>query len=389
MTLPILLLGFALGQDAGPAMDAAVEGGIAAPARRETPRPRPGVRRSAARARAAPGQPPTCPNHRQPEPLRASPAAPGFSQAPFPGAGTMGRMMDQMMASMAQNPASGFRDFLAAQERDALRDVRLTPAEERRIGRQFRENYLREASRRGYRVVDDPARVKYLETLVARLASGMRNRARYPEIDVTLIDAPIADGQSFPGGSLIFTTALLDEPDEATVAGVVAHELAHLDRGHLYEYAGRAKLLSQAFTPDGPGMDFDRFLTRAVAAGGVMANPFRPEHELEADCQAATWLYQAGYDPRAMARFFERLHREQQDQPDAPFFQITRSHPFSLDRRDEVLDRLRQLRRWRDRGDLGLFPENLRRREVHGAEPPDGAAANPPRRSRASGRRAT
>ena len=75
----------------------------------------------------------------------------------------------------------------------------------------------------------------------------MSHRDRYPNIDVTLIDAPIPDGQSFPGGFLVFTTALLDEPDEATVAGVVAHELAHLDRGHLFSYARRSKLAETTY----------------------------------------------------------------------------------------------------------------------------------------------
>lgn len=101
-----------------------------------------------------------------------------------------------------------------------------------------------------------------------------------------------------------------------------------------------------------------------MAAGNVFMNPFKPHHELEADCQAATWMYQEGYDPRAMARFFEKLHQRQQDRPDDPLFQFTRSHPYSLDRRAEVLSRLEQLRRWQRRNDLGLFPENLQKLEV-------------------------
>ena len=93
----------------------------------------------------------------------------------------------------------------------------------------------------------------YLKGLVAKFSKRMKNGARYPDIEVTLVDAPMADGQSFPGGFLVFTTALLDEPDEATVAGVVAHELAHLDRGHLNEYARRDKFANKPFQV-GPDM---------------------------------------------------------------------------------------------------------------------------------------
>src|SRR5262249_52867390 len=156
---------------------------------------------------------------------------------------------------------------------------------------------------------------------------------RYPKIDVTLIDAPISDGQSFPGGFLAFTTELLKEPDEATVAGVVAHELAHLDRGHLYGYVRRSKLAEASFArPVGPMDSFDQLFPRQAALFGMMFPPFRPEHEDEADCTAVTWLYQEGYDPRALVGFFERMHDRRGDQPDNPFFSFGRTHPFSLDR---------------------------------------------------------
>ncbi len=123
----------------------------------------------------------------------------------------------------------------------------------------------------------------------------MAHRDRYPTIEVTLIDARIPDGQSFPGGFLAFTTALLDEPDEATVAGVVAHELAHLDRGHLYGYARRSKLAEATYAnPPGGTATFDQFFTRQAALLGLMMNPYRPEHESEADCTSATWLYLEG-----------------------------------------------------------------------------------------------
>src|SRR5206468_4948961 len=126
------------------------------------------------------------------------------------------------------------------------------------------------------RVVRDPKKVDYFKALVERFSDRMARRDRYPSIEMTLIDAPIPDGQSFPGGFLVFTTALLDEPDEATVAGVVAHELAHLERGHLYEYARRGKLAEATYNrPAGAGLDFDQFMTRQMALFGLLMNPFR------------------------------------------------------------------------------------------------------------------
>ena len=47
---------------------------------------------------------------------------------------------------------------------------------------------------------EDPIRLNYLRSLVDRLAARMTHRDRYPKIEVGLINAPVSDGQSFPGG---------------------------------------------------------------------------------------------------------------------------------------------------------------------------------------------
>jgi predicted Zn-dependent protease len=207
----------------------------------------------------------------------------------------------------------------------------------------------------------------------------MRHRERYAEIDVTLIEAPLADGQSFPGGSLVFTTALLETADEATVAAVVAHELAHLDLGHVYTYAkrvelGRRGVPADQFNPAG----LSAMMTRGAALGSLFMNPYKPEHELAADCQATTWLFQAGYDPGALAAFFERLNRIHRDQPVPDVMANWRSHPYSLERKAAVERRLAQLRRWKPNAPLGRFPDNLRRLEPHEPQAPAAAAAPAP-----------
>lgn len=280
----------------------------------------------------------------------------------------MPEMFARMGEGFARNPGTGFKSFLddlAQLEGPALDGITLTPAEERQAGRRARDEFLRRAAAHGARKLDDQDRLAYLRELVDGLAARMSHRARYPEIEITLVDSAIPDGQSFPGGFLVFTRGLLEEPDEATVAGVVAHELAHLDRGHLYEYARRDKLAAATYSrPPGMGLDFDQFFTRQMALFGLLMNPFRPEHELEADCTAVTWMYQEGYDPTALVGFFERIHARNNDQPDNPF-QFGRTHPYSLDRKRAVLARLAQLQRWRRRNDLGLFADQLRRHVSH------------------------
>ena len=252
-----------------------------------------------------------------------------------PGMEGMSELFGDMMSSMQNNPAGGFQDFLSKQEQKALQEMRISPAEERAIGKSLRDQYLRDALAHGFHQINDPDKLGYLQDLVDGFRQFMTHRDRYPRIEVGLIDAPDPDAQAFPGGFVIFSAGLLKEPDEASVAGVVAHELAHLDCGHMYWLAKRAKLADTAFQmpAGGPnGVDPSRFLSRGMAAGSVMMNPFKPSLELEADCQSTTWMYLAGYDPRALVGYFERLHQRIQDQPNNPYFQFTRSHPYSLDR---------------------------------------------------------
>ena len=274
----------------------------------------------------------------------------------------MPEMFDRMMADAARDPAGGFAGVLKDHEAAAMRATTLSAREERQIGLRQREEFLNSMKANGFPIARDARSQAYLEALVNRLAGRMKNRARYPKIDVFLITSPVPDGQAIAGGSVVFTTALLDEPDEATVAGVVAHELAHLDRGHVFEYAKREKLAQTAFSGGMP--DPSAMMTRGMALGSLMMDPYRPEHEHEADCTAATWLYQDGYSPHGLADFFNRMHRRNRDRPDTAFWKVARWHPYSLDRREAVLERLTQLQRWKPRDDLKLYPDNLARRSA-------------------------
>lgn len=272
-------------------------------------------------------------------------------------------MYERMMLGLArgENPVEGMRDVMKRHERETLSGFVLSPQEERAIGMRQRDQYLTVAAARGNRVVAETRDLAYVRTLVGRLSARMRHRDRYPDIEVTLIRAPEPDGRAFPGGLLVFTTAILELPDEASVAAVVAHELAHLDLAHVYHYAKRAKLAEAPMAVD--ARDPAAFRSRGLAFASLFMNPYLPEHELEADCTAATWMYLEGYDPTALARFFEMLQRRQRDLPDAAFVPSWRSHPYTLHRRDEVLARLVQLQRWRPRADLGLYPGRLEARD--------------------------
>jgi predicted Zn-dependent protease len=280
-------------------------------------------------------------------------------------------MFLRMRESLARNPATAMSDILRAEEDDAVAELPLSFEEEREIGQVMLDEYLAAARRKGLSIERDTDRVRYLEALVERFAARMRLRDRYRSLRVFVLDAKEPDARAFPGGAIVFSTAILEEPDEATVAGIVAHEVAHLDRGHLIEQAKRAKLARRGFGfPAGAGpASLDAMMRQGLVMGAQMSAPHRPEHEIDADCTAASWLFIERYDPRPYAAFLERLRRHWPDQPNMPFLRGFQTHPPAAERRDEVLARYRQLARWKPRQTLVRGEENLQRLEpLGGAE---------------------
>ena len=127
-----------------------------------------------------------------------------------------------------------------------------------------------------------------------------------------LMDTPLPNAFALPGGHVVVTTSLLalaERPEE--VAGVVAHELAHVTRKHgfrkIISSAG-PYLLCRLFMRDNSGL-------LGVLAGGsqlLVSQSFSQEYELEADDVGWEYLVKARIDPRGLADMLKRLKAEQE-----------------------------------------------------------------------------
>jgi predicted Zn-dependent protease len=106
-----------------------------------------------------------------------------------------------------------------------------------------------------------------------------------------------------PGGYLYVDSGLILAADsEAELAGVVAHEVAHVAARHDARIATRNriwKLISYCSGPAGGAVKL---------AGYIWSTKLRREAEREADFLGLEYQYASGYDPRAFVQFFERLH---------------------------------------------------------------------------------
>jgi predicted Zn-dependent protease len=230
------------------------------------------------------------------------------------------------------------------------------------MGQAALEAYLAGLEGQKIQVIRRGKDVAYLRDLVATLHPLLANRRRYPTIPVLLADSPQIEARSFPGGSLVFFRGLLESAgSEAALVGIIGHELAHLDRGHVLDRARRVKLAQQTFSGRAGGLSLPEFFNLGATSLKMWTRPFQPQYELEADRDGARLAYRAGYDPREMARLFSDLQKRQAGQG-VPLPAFLQSHPAPGDRAKAVLDLYEELQRQQPKQGLYAGKENLRRR---------------------------
>ncbi|MGE5191964.1 MAG: M48 family metallopeptidase [Deltaproteobacteria bacterium] len=263
------------------------------------------------------------------------------------------------------NPEEFFEQMFGKstpEESRELEAVKIPFRDEREFGEPQVEAYLAHLKEQGLRVVRKGKDVEYLRKLVETIHPFLKNARRYDKLTIYLVDSPRVDARTFPGGTLFFHKGLLSfAGNEAALAGIVGHELSHLDRGHLLVPLKRGKIMERKLADGAAGFDPQKFFTTGTTMMRLVGRPFRPEDESEADRDGAAWAYRAGYDPREMAGLFARLHQRDND-PKIPFASFFRTHPYSDDRSDAILRQYDELQASDPRENPYRGKENLARR---------------------------
>ncbi len=248
------------------------------------------------------------------------------------------------------------------EDEKALARVEISIGEERQMGETAVAAFLADMKQQKISVVSQGKDVQYLRDLVATIHPLMKDAKRYPNIKVYVVQSSDCEARTFPGGTIMFFRGLLEQAgSEAAVAGIVGHELAHLDRGHLLKRARRLKLAQQAFSGNGGDFSPQRFMEGGTQFALLWTRPFSPEDEAVADGDGARWAYQAGYDPREMAKLFLLVGKQQKKQggPVPTFFQ---SHPEPQSRHDAVMKVYEERQQAAPNNALYVGKENLRLR---------------------------
>lgn len=171
----------------------------------------------------------------------------------------------------------------------------------------------------------DPAAQAALNAMVARLAGDTPSRYRY---QVALVEESTVNALTTPGGRILVYRGLLDRAQSPEdVAGVLAHEMAHVDRRHttqalFQQLSLKAVLAAVSGDPRGMGQVLE-------VAGGLGGLRYSRSAEREADQDGMRRLLDAEVDPRGMVRFFADLKAHEEAMPQV---EALSSHPLTQER---------------------------------------------------------
>jgi len=230
------------------------------------------------------------------------------------------------------------------------------------VGRQS----AREAERQ-LPLLNDRNLDRYLNKIVSKLAAQAPG-ARYPYA-IKAVNASDVNAFSLPGGPMYVNRGLVEAArSEAELAGVLAHEMSHVALRHGTHQASKAYLSQAGLGILGGLLGKNGGNTAQIvnAVGGLGLNAaflkFGRDDEYQADQLGAEIMAGAGYDPAAMADFFELLRREQGRDP-GKLEQFFASHPPAADREARIRDQAAslQLARSQDVGGFDRIRADLRR----------------------------
>lgn len=197
-----------------------------------------------------------------------------------------------------------------------------------RLGRELAAQVDREA-----KFIDDGTITEYINRVGQNIV--LHSDAKVP-FTIKVIDSDEVNAFALPGGFFYVNKGLMLAADnEAELAGVMAHEIAHVAARHAVENNKKAELAQYAILI--PSIIFGGGLGQLIYQGGGFASllgfmKFTRGAEEEADKLGVQYMYAAGYDPTAMATMFEKLESKNKKKPGF-ISKLFATHPAPPERR--------------------------------------------------------
>lgn len=185
------------------------------------------------------------------------------------------------------------------------------------------------------KIITDPVISEYVNRIGQNL---VRNSDAKVPFTIKVIDNDEVNAFALPGGFLFVNTGLINlAENESELAGVLAHEIAHVAARHGTRQATRGQITNLATIPL---IFLGGWTGYGVRQAAGLALPmtflkFSRGFEEEADFLGVQYLYAAGYDPNSMVEFFERLKAQEKKKP-GTFAKVFSSHPTNEKRIQKV-----------------------------------------------------
>ncbi len=228
-----------------------------------------------------------------------------------------------------KEPKKPKEDVEAIGERDVGKGINFYSIEkEIALGKQLAAEVERNA-----KIVDDPVIAEYINRVGQNLVRN--SDARVP-FTIKVIDSDEINAFALPGGYFYVNSGLVKlAGGEAELAGVMAHEIAHVAARHGTKQATKGQITNLATIPLIFLGGWTGYGIRQAAGLAIPVTflKFSRNFEREADFLGVQYLYKTGYDPASMIQFFERLKAQKKKKTSkSRIAKVFKTHPLTEDR---------------------------------------------------------
>ena len=220
--------------------------------------------------------------------------------------------------------------------------VALTDAQQMQLGSQEYAKTLRTSRRR---IVASGPQYREVQRVARRIeAVASRDKPNFVW-RVTLIRKKDANAYCLPGGKIVVYTGILPlTENDAGLATVLGHEVAHATAEHVAERIERQHLteIAAAIIAGGVAVTPEQFVRVSALLGAGAGLPFSRKQESEADHIGLVYMARAGYDPEQALAFWKRMQRASKGKEPPEFLS---DHPSDAHRVQRVRDWLPEAER--------------------------------------------